>query len=216
MRIGRVALWLAGAGSYLAFCWWYTNWDGALSATEMAAFESAMREQGRDGRELAKLRRFMEEDDGGQFLMVNLLDMADAPKPLPGAAPAESSADAMDRYMAHLFPKLLARASHPAFDGVAIAPALDIVGIEGAEQWTDATLMRYRSRRDLLEIALDPIFGEKHDYKLAALDKTIAFPVKPTFFPADARILLALALLSVLLLADRAFRRKPDAELISY
>jgi hypothetical protein len=36
--------------------------------------------------------------------------------------------------------------------------------------------MRYRSRRDLGEMLLDTVGTEHHRFKLAALEKTVAFP----------------------------------------
>jgi hypothetical protein len=68
--------------------------------------------------------------------------------------------------------------------------------------------MRYRSRRTMMEISTDPAFAGRHDFKLAALDKTIAFPVSPLLNPGDARLLLALALLVAVLGADLALFRR--------
>jgi hypothetical protein len=61
--------------------------------------------------------------------------------------------------------------------GAAAAPALDVWGIEGAERWDQAGLMRYRSRRDLMEIASNPAFQGPHEFKIAAMNKTVAFPI---------------------------------------
>ena len=85
---------------------------------------------------------------------------------------------------------------------------MDVVGIEGAERWDTAALMRYRSRRDLLEIALNPIFAGKHDFKTAALDKTIAYPVETQVYLSDPRFLLALILLAALGLLDLLIYRR--------
>ncbi|MEE4381207.1 MAG: hypothetical protein V2J02_04355 [Pseudomonadales bacterium] len=53
-------------------------------------------------------------------------------------------------------------------------------------------LLRDRSRRDLLEIALAPAFLEPHVYRIEALTRTIAFPVAPSLHPGDPRFLLGL------------------------
>ena len=87
--------------------------------------------------------------------------------------------------------------------------ALDLSGIEGAAHWDQGALFRYRSRRDVVEIATNPAFNERHDYKMAALTKTIAFPVEPLLHTGDARILVALLLFSILSLIDMLiFRRR--------
>ena len=52
--------------------------------------------------------------------------------------------------------------------------------------------MRYRSRRDMMEITVNPAFRGSHDFKIAAMAKTIAFPVDPWFQLGDPRLVLAL------------------------
>jgi hypothetical protein len=137
----------------------------------------------------------MEEDSGGQFIMVNVIDMAAEPAELPATGPGASADELLDHYMEHMYPELLRRACHPVFAGAVVGTALDLAGIEGAESWTRVALMRYRSRRDMLEISTNPAFGDRHDYKLAAMDKTIAIPVETQLYLSDPRALLALVLL---------------------
>ncbi len=80
--------------------------------------------------------------------------------------------------------------------------ALDLVGIEGAEHWSSAGVVRYRSRRDLMEIALNPIFNDKHEFKIAALQKTIAVPVEPQIYLGDFRLIAFLSLFFLVVVAD--------------
>ena len=54
--------------------------------------------------------------------------------------------------------------------------------------------MRYRSRRDFFDITTNPVFSGSHDFKIAALRKTIAFPLDPWFQLGDPRLVLALLL----------------------
>ena len=199
---GRKLLWLIPVLVYLPFTFWYTNLGGPLSQEEIAAFVTQMERSGREPAQIERIRRFMEEDTGRQFLMVNVLDMADTPRPVAGVPPGESSGQLMGRYMEHMYPELLKRASHPIFMGNAVFDSMDIVGIEGAESWTAAALMRYRSRRDLLEIASNPIFQGKHEFKMAALDKTIAYPVETRLYLSDPRFLLLLVLFVIVAAAD--------------
>ena len=49
------------------------------------------------------------------------------------------------------------------------------------------------SRRDLMEQAIFASTLDIHDYKIAAMEKTIAFPADPWFQLGDPRLLLALA-----------------------
>lgn len=198
LRNPRLWLWFGPVLLWLLFCFFYTNTKGALSVAEIDAFALRMASAGALPDRIERLRRFMSEDDGDQFLMVNLLHMA-----------TDQGADEnMDRYMAHMLPAMLRRGSHPALVGNTVHTAMDLAGIEGAEQWTSVGIVRYRSRRDLLEIALDPVFSDKHDFKLAALAKTIAVPVEPGLYLSDLRLLLLLALLSLTGIANAAWRRR--------
>lgn len=198
LRSPRLWLWTAPGLLWLLFCLWYTNTSGSLSEAERQAFLQTAAQMGWGDEQLSSIRRFMDEDDGGQFLMVNLLDLADDP---------EAGAN-MNRYMEHMLPALLRRACHPTFAGDVVHQAMDLAGIEGAETWGSVGIVRYRSRRDLLEIAMNPVFSDKHDYKIEALAKTIAVPVAPSIYLSDLRLLLLLALLAVIGIANALWPRR--------
>ena len=199
---GRKWLWFVPMFFYVLFALWYTNLSGPLTQAEMDAFADQMASSGFEPSAIQRMRQFMEEDTGRQFLMVNVMDMAPTPRRVAGVPADESSDQMMGRYMEHMFPELLKRASHPIFLGRVVFDSMDIVGIEGAENWTSAVLMRYRSRRDLMDIASNPIFAGKHEFKLAALDKTIAFPVENQLYLSDPRLLLLLILFAIVAAAD--------------
>ena len=111
--------------------------------------------------------------------------------------------------MEYMYSAMLRRASHPVFLASAVNTSLDIVGIDGAEDWNLVVVMRYRSRRDLLEIATNPEFLDRHDFKIAALTKTIAYPSESKIYMSDPRVLLVLMLLALVALIDIAvFGRK--------
>ena len=190
--------------AYVIFWLWYTPLGGPLTANEIDQYVATLEARNADKAAIKQLRAFAENDDGGSFIMVNALDLKDTLEP-PSGMPADSAADdVMDVYVEHIFPALFARASHPVIAGDAIFTAMDIVGIEGAESWDSAGLVRYRSKRDLLEIASNPVFGEKHDYKVAALEKTIAFPITTQVNLGDPRLILGLLTVIGVLLVRRA------------
>ena len=110
--------------------------------------------------------------------------------------------------MGHMIPELLKRACHPVLMGDAVNAAVYVVGIEGAEQWSAAAVLRYRSRRALMEIASNRDIAGPHDYKLAALEKTIAYPIETSLYLSDLRLVLALLLLTLTALLDRAIKSK--------
>ena len=152
MNSSRLSLWLVPLAFYLVFCVWYTNLSGPLTGPEIEAFVQQFEQNGATPERIARVRRFMEEDTGRQFIMINALDMRDNPPDLPATGPDASASDLINHYMEHMYPAQFARASHPVFFGRAVFDAMDIVGIEGAEVWDQGALFRYRSRR-LLRIA---------------------------------------------------------------
>lgn len=208
---GRWWLWMGAVALYAVFWLWYMPMSGPLTSAEQERFSAALLTGAGDSGRAAALQRFMAEDSGRPFIMVNLLDMAESVADLPATGPGATADDLLGHYMQHMYPELARRASHPVFVGAAVSGALDVTGIEGAQTWTRAALVRYRSRRDMLEIAADPAFGDRHEYKLAALTKTIAFPVEPQLHPGDPRVLLALVFLAVAAVAHLALFRRPSA-----
>ena len=198
---------------YGLFFTWYTDFGGKLSDDEIkfyySKFESNALKDSRvlEPRIIKLLQKFMEEDSGKQFLMVNVIDMSENPIFPDGTVSEESSDNLMNEYMEHMYGEVLKRASHPAFIGSAVNGSMDLVGIKNAEVWETAALFRYKSRRAFLEIVTHPDMNSKHKYKIAALEKTIAFPVETQFYLGDLRLLLGLIFLIIGLLA-RPIARK--------
>ena len=190
----RTWIWLGPALFYLIFFSWYTNLKGPLSLEEIDHFVDILEANGSTPDRMVEIKRFMEKDDGKHFYMMNLLDLTDNPPVLPATGPDASAEDLMVHYTEFMFPELFSRACHPIFFGRVLADALDLSGIENAESWDQAALFRYRSRRDMIAIVTNSKFLERHDYKIASLEKTIANPVKPLFFLGDLRFTLGLIL----------------------
>ena len=138
----------------------------------------------------------------GKDRIGNNIDINENPPNVEGAEPGESADDLMGRYMAHMIPALLIRACHPVLIGSAVYPSMDVVGIEGAENWDQAALFRYKSRRAFLDIVTNPAFKGEHHFKTAALEKTIAFPIETNWYLSDPRLLLGLMLLALTALVD--------------
>jgi hypothetical protein len=206
----RSKLWLGSGVLYVMFVFWYTDFGGPLSDKEVDSWVTAMETKDSDIEIVTYIEAFLRNDTGRQFLMLNALDLNEAPPQVEGAQPGENADQLMARYMEHMIPELFKRASHPVFMGDAVYSAIDIVGIEGAEQWDQGALFRYRSRRSFAEIIAHPAIGGKHDFKLAALEKTIAYPIETSLYLSDLRFILALMMLAVTALLDMfMFSRKP-------
>ena len=201
--------WFISVVIYLVFFFWYTNTSGPLSQAEIDLIieridkgESTISEEDR-----SNFLEFLRNDDGGDFYMVNFLDLNENPPIMEKTGESASAIDLLDYYMEYMYPALLIRASHPVFAGNVSANAVDHIGAEETKEWDQTAIMRYRSIRDMLEIGSNEIFSERHEYKDNALIKTIAIPVSAPFF-LDLRIFIFIFLLSITLIIDRLKNRK--------
>ncbi len=207
-RLRRAAPWLVAFAAYALFRLWYDGIASPLSPAEIDRYGARLAERGLPAERVARLREFLARDTGRDFAMANFIALHDSLAPVGDLRPGASGRDALDRYMAHMTPALLARASHPVLGGEAAASAIEVWGLEGAERWSMVGVVRYRSRRDMIEIATDPRFRDAHVYKLAAMEKTIAVPLDPYFEAGGPRIVVALALLAGASLAHAALARR--------
>jgi len=189
-------IWAVLIAIYATAFSWYTSFDGPLTEEEvqyyLEKFES--RVPAPSARKVANIRKFMEEDTGDDFVMVNVIDMYSTPLQIEGVEPGQTSEEVQAKYMEFMIPEFFARACHPVFWGRAASDAVDLINANGMEAWSIGAGVRYRSRRDMLEIATHPKFGGRHEFKVAAMEKTIAFPIDPWYQAGDPRLLLALLL----------------------
>ena len=73
-------------------------------------------------------------------------------------------------------PVLLARGGHPAIVGRKVGGYIDAWNTPADPGWTLFGLMRYRSRRDMMRLALDPNFIAAHPEKILGTPVTFSFP----------------------------------------
>ena len=190
------------AALYGLFIWWYGGFAAPVTEQELEGyieeFTVASQAQGRDpSTNIKYMRNLAASDQGGEFLMVNLMDFRDTaayPADSPWADEADPlAADA--RYTEMLAPLLLKRASHP----VMLGPLTGTFIIEGHwGNWDKVAIIRYRSVRDMLEMIVE--MGELGDvavHKWASMEKTQVFPIKPTLPLPGLRFAFAMILLSL-------------------
>lgn len=201
----RSKLWLISALIYSTFVFWYTDFGGPVTESEIQDWKKSMQANGTSPERIAYYEQFLKEDTGLQFLMLNAVDMNENPPNVEGAEPGESADQLMNRYLEQINPELLKRASHPVVMGSAPFTTIDLAGldgIEGAEKWDEGAFMRYRSRRDFMHIIANPTTLSRHKFKLAALEKTIAYPVETSLYLGDPRLVLGLLILALTALLD--------------
>ena len=179
---------------YAAFFYWYTSFGGPLSDEEIAHYIEVLASDAAMNEHSERWISFMKSDTGDDFAMWNAVDLFDTPKQVKGVEPGDTSQEVVNRYSEPFFGKAMRRAAHPVLGGIAANTALDIWGIEGGENWDMGLLVRYRCRRDIMEMIEEMATSgsEIHSFKVAAVEKTIAFPLDPWFQAGDPRFLLAM------------------------
>ena len=189
-------IWIGALVLYGVFELWYGNWSGPLSPDEvkdyMARIEGGA--ESPDPERLATVRRFLETDNGGEFFMANLVRFPSEPVTDPKTGEPRPGAKVLRGYTDRFMPALFRRAGHPVFVGRAAGGYVEHWGVEPDPGWSMVGVIRYRSRRDMVELVIDPAFAPAHAFKIAAMSHTLAFPLAPGFSVLGPRVWLALLL----------------------
>ena len=169
--------------TYALFYCWYVGFRSRVTPAEiertMAILDAGLVDETRK----SHLRHFLANDDGKDFVMVNLLELA---------KPRKESSKNLNAYQKIFLGQLLRKAGHPILIARAASGNIENVACQEFDNWTAAGMVRYRSRRDLMEILPATIGSEHHELKLSALDKTFAFPASPWFVVGGPKLLVPL------------------------
>lgn len=201
-------IWGLAAALYGIFRLWYDNWRGRLTLAEIEHYLGML--EGRTDttpEARANLRRFLDADDGRDFVMFNIVKATQAPVADPISGEQVPGVSLLQRYSRHFMPVLIKNGGHPAIVRRKIGPYLDSWATEPDPGWTIIGLMRYRSRRDMMNLVVDPQFARHHPDKLAGTLATFSFPTAPMLeLYVGPRIWLALVLALAAALAQLALR----------
>lgn len=198
MALNGFWVWGLALAVYAAFLAWYVNWRGPLSKAEVETLVGRMIASGvghGDDDEMPVIRRFLEEDDGREFFMLNVIRMNEGPVADPVTGELKPAREMMQGYTRMFLPALFARGGHPALAARRVGGLVDTWGIAERPAWSMMGYVRYRSRRDLGQLICDPRFGGAHDFKHAAMPQTFNFPTRPMIMTlAGPRIWVGLGL----------------------
>lgn len=199
MAVFPLIVWLGGVILYALFILWYHNWRGALRPNEIEALLKRLDDNPTATPERkAVFEKFMREDKGREFLMLNLIQFPKDKVAHPDTGEMMRGADLLQDYFRPFMWQILRRAGHPAYQGLIKAGYVEDWGVEPNPGWQVCGLIRYRSRRDIMELVVNPAFSAIHGYKQKALLATLAMPVeKMNGFMLSPTIWVGLLLLSV-------------------
>jgi hypothetical protein len=181
-----LTIWGIALAAYGLFWCWYVGFRAKTTPAEADEILKLL-DSGGDwtARQRENLHHFFSTDDGKDFVMVNLLHLKE---------PRAESMQKLQAYQKVFLGSLLRKAGHPVMIARAASGNVENVACDHADDWGAAGMVRYRSRRDLLEI-LPPTIGSKHHgLKLESLEKTFAFPASPWFMFGGPRIVVALTI----------------------
>ncbi|HAP64166.1 MAG TPA: hypothetical protein DCR93_33350 [Cytophagales bacterium] len=169
--------WATWALLFLLFSWWHGAFEGPLSEAEINHYVARYQALHPD-RDAAYLREFLQRDSGGPVVMLNAIKLYDTPLPIKGEPTGSSSEEVLNTYSQYVIKYLIRKGSYPLFVGEALYRSVEHWGIENAEDWTSGGLIRYRSLRTMMEMSTNPEFAKFHDYKVSAIEKTMAYPTQ--------------------------------------
>jgi hypothetical protein len=109
--------------------------------------------------------------------------------------------DLLKRYSKHFISVLFRTGGHPGMVGRKVGGYIDAWNTEADPNWTIFGLMRYRSRRDMMKLVMDPLFTEGHSDKLLGTLATFSFPTQRVvsfYLSPRVTVALVLALLAAL------------------
>lgn len=188
-------------GLYAAFLLWYGGNGKPITTVEVDVLLAEIKRRAgkQDSEEkspiLQQFRDLTQNDDGREYYMVNLLKFRKKALYPEGTSFGDDPLEANDRYNRAIIPLLLKHGGHPIFLGQVQGRFLHP---EHADDWDQVGMVRYRSRRDMLKMAVE-IAGLGIDiHKWASLEKTQVFPVKPVVSLVFVRSAIAVPLFMVM------------------
>lgn len=180
---------------YATFSFWYVGVRGPLTEAEIEAYMSRLTASSPSppAERLEVMRSFLRADDGREFFMLNLVRVHQAPVTPPGGGVPLPAREVLEGYSRPFMRALFARAGHPAYFGRAAGGYVEQWNVAPNPGWSFGAAIRYRSRRDVMELVTDPRFTDIHGFKTTAIETTFAFPTSPGFVVFGPRVFVALA-----------------------
>jgi len=172
-------IWIVAALAYLIFAAWYFNWKGPLEADEITQLLAQMEKNSNQSpTDPYVIRKFLEVDDGKEFIMLNLVRVHEGEVAHPETGQMTTAPEILQGYFGPFSKALFRKAGHPVFMGRKKGGYIDSWNSAADEGFQVVGAMRYRSRRDLMALVADPRFKDSHKFKLAAIDGTTSFPMQ--------------------------------------
>ena len=143
---------------------WYQWGTQTLSPSDVDAYMAVIEAQTQKPgakHDLPALRKFLSEDDGKPVYTVNLYKFHDAAEYPDASGFSGTGKQAYDRFSNVMISLMAKRGSHPVFGSNWVDQA--------NSDWDRIVIVRYRSRRDLVDLFATDDFAEASLHKWASL-----------------------------------------------
>ncbi len=179
VMVGAWWIWLCALVLYVGFRLWYDDWRGPLTKDEIDAFMAeASRTQIAEYSDPAVLRAFLEADDGREFIMSNLVRVHPEEVPHPATNIPTKGIQLLREYGQRFFRVLLRHGGHPLLAMRKVGGYVDSWNTPPDPGWHLVGAIRYRSRRDMMKLVIDPALRDVHPLKTAGTAMTFSFPTR--------------------------------------
>jgi hypothetical protein len=169
--------WGVALALYFLFRLWYDNWRGPLTRQEIEHYMSIVASTEMSAySDPAIVREFLENDDGKEFVMVNLVRVHTSLVAHPHTGQPTKGIDLLREYGSNFIKVLLQHGGHPVLAMRKVGGYIDSWNTPPDPGWHIAGSMRYRSRRDMMALATSPSLKDVHILKTVATATTFSFP----------------------------------------
>ena len=188
------------AMTLLAFMYWYQWSARTLTPSEIDDYMTTIEAQSQvpgARHDLPALRKFLKDDDGKPVNTVNLYKFHKAADYPEDSGFTGTGEEAYDRFSSVMISLMTKRGSHPIY--------ASSWADEANSEWDRIVIVRYRSRRDLVDLFATDAFAEASLHKWASLRDHDRMLVQAVHIPDGRYIAMLIAL--VLGVAVYAFGR---------
>ncbi|QEE14511.2 hypothetical protein DSAG12_00324 [Promethearchaeum syntrophicum] len=180
---------------YILFLIWYKGFRKPLSPSETENIIEEIKRTSnitseRENHLFNAFREITTQDDGKEFLMVNLMKFRDN-------NPESEAMKAHKKYSRQVMPELLKRGSFPIFMSKIIGK---FIYNDKSITWDQIAIIRYRSKRDFLNMAKNLANKDGGKNKWLALENTEVFPSKRVIVLGSIPFVLGLIIFMINLL----------------
>lgn len=206
MRRPTTLVSIVGVLVLIGFIAWYRGGQTPLSAEEQARYVTRLQQLTGAAQGFVNLeatREFMRTDDGKPFYVINVFKFRNQADYGDTADPTLTGWSAFNRFSAAVLPIWIKYGAHPVF---ATAPTERLS--EGfVNDWDFVSVVRYRSRRDFVDMQLDNEFAAILPHRIAATEANIRLKLPGAALPAPLVLLIAgwVLVLAMTFLIERRF-----------